>query len=111
MVVRSEARSRPAVLAAKIRDVDVSRATPYSANRVVAIGQWLAEAKADEAIPRGEWIRWVEQEAGLPPKTAGLYMRLAWLVAEGFIMVGDITDLGQDAALKLGLAKARQRAA
>ena len=71
MVVHSEAQSghRLAILAAKIRG------TNNSADRAFDIGRWLAEAKADKSIPRGEWPRWLEQ-LGIPNSRAHRYIKL-----------------------------------
>lgn len=43
------------VLAARIRDTHVPRSIRHSAHRAIAIGEWLAEAKADGGIPFGGW--------------------------------------------------------
>jgi hypothetical protein len=104
----ASAIQRRAALAAKIRATNVPRLIRYSAHRVVALGDWLTEAKADEAaIPRGDWQRWLKQEANIPKATAFHYMRLASFVSEGLITVDDVAELGQFAALKLALAKGR----
>jgi len=41
----------------------------------VEAGEVLNEAKAQ--LPHGEWIRWVEQTAGIPRRTATHYRRIA----------------------------------
>jgi hypothetical protein len=66
----------------------------------VDAGQWLAEAKADEGIPRGGWERWVEQEAAVPQSTAQRYIQIYNAVAEGRLSIGDVAESGQIGALK-----------
>jgi hypothetical protein len=43
--------------------------------RAVQLGKLLIEAKA--AVPRGDWLPWLEKKTGLTPRTAQRYMRLA----------------------------------
>lgn len=94
--------NRLAVLAAEIREAhdDVGRASKYSVERAVDAGRMLAEAKADENIPRRGWDRWVEDAAGVPRATAWHYMKLHNAVAEQRLTLDDIAKAGQIGALK-----------
>lgn len=104
----SKAQSnRLAVLAADIRAAhdDVARASKLSAERAVEAGRLLAEAKADEAIPRGGWERWVEDVAGVPYRSAQRYIQLFVAVRDESVTIQDIAEAGQIGALKAATAE------
>jgi hypothetical protein len=102
--------NRLTVLAADIRAAhdDVGRASRQSAERAVDAGRWLAEAKADEKIPRGGWARWAEEVAGVPARTARHYVQLFNAVSKGSATLPDIAEAGQIGALKAVAEKAKQ---
>ena len=52
--------------------------------------RWLAEAKADDAIPRGGWERWVEDVARVPHDTAKQYIRLFRAVEERRLTITEL---------------------
>jgi hypothetical protein len=103
--------NRLPILAAAIRaaQADVQRASKLSAEHAVDTGRLLAEAKADEGIPRGGWKQWVEQIAGVPQRTANHYIQLYVAVSEQRLTLGDIAEVGQVAALKAVRASRRRR--
>jgi hypothetical protein len=102
--------NRLAVLAADIRQAhdDVSRASKYSAERAVDAGRNLAEAKADENMPRGGWKAWVESVAGVPYRTAQHYVQLFIAVSDGSATLQDIAEAGQTGALKAVAEKLKE---
>lgn len=95
-----------AVLAANIREghEEIRRTAQRSAEQAVQIGAWLAEAKADESIPRGGWERWVETVAGVPYSSAQRYIQLFVATQDGTITVEDIAEAGQIGALRAAAA-------
>jgi hypothetical protein len=105
--------NRLTVLAAEIRMAhnDVRGASENLAERAVEAGRWLAEAKADESIPRGGWERWVEQEAGVPWSTARRYIQLFNAVEERTLSIADIAEAGQIGALKAARERSEGSAA
>lgn len=57
------------------------RIRQYSAKSIIQIGKDLAGAK--HYLSHGEFLRWVESEVGLPPRTAQAYMRVAsWALSK-----------------------------
>jgi hypothetical protein len=69
--------NRLAVLAADIVAAhrDVERGALAVAERALAAGRMLAEAKA--SLPHGEWATWLADNVGIPARTARRYMQLA----------------------------------
>jgi hypothetical protein len=110
LIADTAGSNRLAVLAAEIREAhdDVVRSSKYSAERAVDAGRILAEAKADETMPRGGWKRWVETVAGVPLSTADRYIALFSAEAEGLLSIGDIAEAGQIGALKAVAEKLRE---
>jgi hypothetical protein len=94
--------NRLTVLAGDIRAAheDICQSNKYSAERAVEAGRLLAEAKADENIPRGGWERWVENIARIPYSTARHYIRLFCAVEKQSLTLADIAEAGQIGALK-----------
>jgi hypothetical protein len=52
-----------------------TRIRQYSTKSIIQIGKDLLSAK--HYLSHGEFLRWVESEVGLPPRTAQAYMRVA----------------------------------
>lgn len=69
--------NRLAILGADIRQAhaDISRGAQAMAERALAAGHMLLEAKA--ALPHGEWGTWLQAHTGLSARTARLYAQLA----------------------------------
>jgi hypothetical protein len=101
--------NRLTVLAADIRNAhaDIGRSNQYSAERAVDAGRWLLEAQQE--VPNGQWLAWVETETRLPVRTASQYMRLAHCVSEQLATVADIAEAGQNGALDAAAGEAGRR--
>jgi hypothetical protein len=95
------------------RAVDAGRALfEARGGKLNAEGRIIEAGDADysvDVIPRGEWERWVEQETGVPHRTANLYISLFRAVAEQRVTVPVIAKEGQKAALKIGAAADSER--
>lgn len=103
--------NRLIMLAADIRaaHADICGAHKYSAERSIDAGKWLDEAKKSQDMPRGGWKRWVEDEAGVPLRTADRYVALARAIAEGLVTWPVIAEEGQKAALEAAWQEAKRR--
>jgi N6-adenosine-specific RNA methylase IME4 len=64
-------------LATKIRraHAEVERAACRSLEQAIAAGERLLEAKRQ--LRHGQWLRWLQDQVGIPDRTARLYMGLA----------------------------------
>lgn len=102
--------NRLAVLAESIKaaHADICSNAEHTAKRAVEAGEWLAEAKNDDGIPRGGWDRWVEDVAGVPNSTARHYIKLFRATTEQALTLADIAHSGQIGALK-GVAEEIRR--
>ncbi len=97
--------NRLAVLAVDIRNAhaDVTRGTQTVAERALAAGDMLIEAKA--ALPHGEWAGWLTQHTGLSGRTARLYMQLA----RSGMKTATVADLGLQGAVSALAAESKRR--
>lgn len=88
--------NRLPILAGDIRraHADVQEAAKTAAERAIAAGHLLLEAK--ELVGHGEWLPWLRNHCALAERTAQLYMRLA----KSGATPEAIADLGMNAAAK-----------
>ena len=91
-----QASNRLPVLAAQIReDLNVVRQSAVEmAERMIAVGQALIEAKS--SVAHGEWDRWLTLNVALSARSARRYMQL---VKSG-METATVADLGLRAALE-----------
>lgn len=107
--------NRLAILAADIHHEHeaAQRSSEDAAEHAYSAGRMLAEAKARDDIPFGDWDRWVREEAGVPPRTARRYIQLFDAVEQGAVTIPDIAKAGQLGALKMAakaVAEGRRQA-
>jgi Protein of unknown function (DUF3102) len=88
--------NRLPILAAEIRcaHADVQEAAKTAAERAIAAGHALIEAKS--LLKHGEWLPWLRGHCALAERTAQLYMRIANSGLESAMVAG----LGLQAAAK-----------
>lgn len=88
--------NRLPTLAAEIRraHADVQEAAKTAAERAIAAGHKLIEARA--LVQHGEWLPWLRDHCALAERTAQLYMQLARKGVEP----ATVADLGLQAAAK-----------
>lgn len=88
--------NRLPILAVEIRraHADVQEAAKTAAERAIAAGHALIEAKA--LCSHGKWLPWLRDNCALSERTAQLYMRVARSGATSAI----VADLGLQAAAK-----------
>jgi hypothetical protein len=74
---RAEASNRLPILASEIRQAhaDVQEAAQTAAERAIAAGHKLIEARA--LVEHGAWLPWLREHCALADRTAQLYMQLA----------------------------------
>jgi hypothetical protein len=102
-VFNEPTNNRLAVLAAEIRAAheDVRHYTEYSAQRAYDAGARLMEARDSSDIPFGGYERWVKEVVGIPPDTAGHYIRIFRAVKERGLTVSDVAEASQKGVLRM----------
>ena len=106
--MKADLNNRLTVLAADIQAAhsDIKRSALEAAERTVAAGHMLIEAKA--ALPHGAWDEWLTAHAGLSARTARRYMQ----IARSGLETATVADLGiRGAAERLSKATAPAMAA
>ena len=88
--MKADFNNRLSALAADIRAAHsaIKRTTLETAERTVAAGHMLIEAKA--ALPHGAWDEWLATHAGLSARTARRYMQ----IARSGLETATVADLG-----------------